>query len=444
MLQAGGGAAREAVAELGEAVTAGIRRASVLPTAVLLVAALFADRHLPASSAALPAAGHGGGKPANGAAYEVAASAAAAASPGRGSSGGAGHGGTPVPAALACMDWLAAELEQHGAAVVRLPQRPGSFASAASSGSSSAEEGERVRERLLLHAAGMLASCCSVSRSSGAGRQQVRLRLERGAQATLLQHSRLNQLLPWLAAEGLLVAALLGAQARQSGCAGGGLATAGGAAAGSVAVGEPEVLESAAWLRCMLAPEVDTGKGVQRGLVGRPRRAHVILKEDLSAEEYLFDMRSLGPLFLRFLPSAALGPGALRSLRDFEPALHRLLASGVLERPALGTLRLARGSSEGAAAHRTALLAAALLAPLLATYSEAARAMAAVLTAAGPSRAASRELCGAAQARLLDLAAANCGASSSAGGRAASLVVPSTALVQGALRSLAADRKSVV
>ncbi|KAL4437787.1 hypothetical protein ABPG77_005699 [Micractinium sp. CCAP 211/92] len=394
-LQAGGSTARAAVAELGEVVTAGIRRASVLPTSVLLVAVLFADRHLPGGSAALAPAEQAEGKLANGSVYEVAASSVASRT-GAGSITAASIGGESVAATLAGMDWLAAELEQRGAAVVRLPRCAGSGADDDSgAGDLQRRVGveERRRERLLLHTAGMLAGCCGISRGGGGGWQQARLRLDGGVQATLLQHSRLNQLLPWLATDGLLVAALLGAEARQASSAGvGSLAAAGGAA-----VSEAEVLDSAAWLRCMLAPEVDT----------------------------------------------ALGPSALRSPQDFEPALCRLLARGVLERPNPGSLRLASSSTESSA-QRTALLAAALLAPLLATYCEAARAMAAVLAAAGPGGAASRELCSAAQAHLLALAAAQCSNSSSnsslglASSRAGPLVVPSVALMQGVQRSLVA------
>lgn len=65
--------------------------------------------------------------------------------------------------------------------------------------------------------------------------------------------------------------------------------------------------------------------------------------------------------------------------------------------------------------------------------------MVVVLAAAGPGGAASKELCSAAQVHLLGLAAAKQADDSSRGSnRLARLVVPSTALVQGTLRSLAA------
>lgn len=264
-MQAGGSAARAAVADLGEAVAASIRRASVLPTAALLVGALFADCHLPASSIAPPTEERQAGSklavPCNGAAYEVAANSVASSSVGS-SVGGASSRGAAVPAVLAGLDWLAAELEERGAAVVRLPRHPASTASAG--GSCTQEAAEERCMALLLHTAGMLADCCSIHRGGNSGgRRHARLRLEQGVQATLLQHSRLNQLLPWLATEGLLVAALLGSGVG----AGGSLA-----AASTAAVSEREVLDSAAWLRCMLAQEVDTGE--RRRLVGHAMPAN--------------------------------------------------------------------------------------------------------------------------------------------------------------------------
>ncbi len=127
---------------------------------------------------------------------------------------------------------------------------------------------------------------------------------------------------------------------------------------------------------------------------------------------------------------AALRPAALTSLAEFEPALQRLLVSGALLDKG-GRLQLADGSSP---ARRAALLAAALLAPLLATYAEVLRSAQAALAAAGPRGCTHKALCSAAQQRLLALAGGD--GSEAAGGSA--LVVPSSALVQNALRSFAA------
>lgn len=195
-LAAGGAAERAAVAALGDAVTAGIRAASVLPSSALLLAALFAEQHL------------GGGKEEE-----------------QRQDGGS----ATVAAAAAGMEWLADKLQQRGAAVVRLPR--------------DAVGSPGRQQQLLLHLASMLPQCCAVAPAAVPGQQPV-LRLRRGVTATLLQHGRLNQLLPWLAPEGLLVAALLGGA---------------GTAGGQSGVPRAALLDGAAWLRCVLAPEVDTG-----------------------------------------------------------------------------------------------------------------------------------------------------------------------------------------
>lgn len=139
--------------------------------------------------------------------------------------------------------------------------------------------------------------------------------------------------------------------------------------------------------------------------------------------------------------SAALGPGVLASPADFEPALQGLLASDALQqhrqRPgkgAAGSGQLLQLSDHDSGARRAALLAAALLAPLLASYLEALRGMTAALAAAGSPGCTVKALCSAAQKRLLALTtAAEAGSSSSS-----SMVVPSVALVQNAARSFAA------
>jgi hypothetical protein len=206
-LDSGGAGQREAVAALGEQVAASLRTTSVLPTSALLLAVLFAAQH----RGGLITAAFGGKLPPNGLA--------------------SARGTTPALAA-AGMEWLADELEQRGAAVVRLPR-----------------DSEGQQQQLLLHLAGMLPRCCSTvagagNGSAGSGQQaEPLLQLEGGVEAVLLQHSRLNQLLPWFAAEGLVMAALMAATGRQG--------------QGGVVV--VEVLESAAWLRRLLAPEIDTG-----------------------------------------------------------------------------------------------------------------------------------------------------------------------------------------
>ena len=220
---------------LGEAVTAGIRGANVLPTAALLVGALC-ERQWRSSSSSSSSAG------------KAAALAGSCDSADRVVSS-CRPAGAPAPAAdvLAGMEWLAGQLEQRGAAVVRLPHAtPAAAGPSSSSGGSGAgkpeqEASQRGHERqqaLLLHLAGMLPQCCEASQTTGGAAAALALR--RGVEAALLQHSRLNQLLPALAAEGLVAAALLG-------CGDG------------AAVGRAELLDAAAWLRCVLAPEIDTG-----------------------------------------------------------------------------------------------------------------------------------------------------------------------------------------
>ena len=187
------------MAALGDAVTAGIRTASVLPSSALLLGALFAEQHVPR-----------GGQ---------------AEQLGERTSGSS----TSVAAAAASMEWLADELQQRGAPVVRLPR--------------DAVDSPARQELLLLHLASMLPQCCEVVPAQPPA-QQAALGLRRGVIATLIAHSRLNQLLPWLAPEGLLVAALLGA---------------GGAVGKQPGLDRAALLDGAAWLRCVLAPEIDTG-----------------------------------------------------------------------------------------------------------------------------------------------------------------------------------------
>lgn len=187
------------MAALGDAVTAGIRTASVLSSSALLLGALFAEQHVPRGEQA-----------------EQLGERTSASS-------------TTVAAAAAGMEWLADELQQRGAPVVRLPR--------------DAVDSPARQQLLLLHLASMLPQCCEVVPAHPPA-QQAALSLRRGVIATLIAHSRLNQLLPWLAPEGLLVAALLGA---------------GGAAGKQQGLDRAALLDGAAWLRCVLAPEIDTG-----------------------------------------------------------------------------------------------------------------------------------------------------------------------------------------
>lgn len=209
-LEAGGAAERAAVAALGDEVTAGIRTASVLSCSALLLGALFAEQHVPSGKQAEQQA--------------VGASTSSSSS-----------GSTSVAAAAASMEWLADELQQRGAPVVRLPR--------------DAVASPARQQLLLLHLASMLPQCCDVVPALPPT-QQAALGLQRGVVATLLAHSRLNQLLPWLAPEGLLVAALLGA---------------GGTAGQQQGLERAALLDGAAWLRCVLAPEIDTGGWPQTG-----------------------------------------------------------------------------------------------------------------------------------------------------------------------------------
>ena len=140
--------------------------------------------------------------------------------------------------------------------------------------------------------------------------------------------------------------------------------------------------------------------------------------------------------------SAALGASALRGAAEFEAPLQRLLASGALQKTAGGMLQLADEGPSSSSARRAAVLAAALLAPLLATYLEALHAVQEALASAGQgngssSSSNSKGLCLAAHRRLLSLAAV-CDAGSSGSGSAGRLVVPSVALAQGAVKSFTA------
>lgn len=99
---------RLAVGALGEAIAAQLRLRNVLPTTVLIAAAVEA------AAAGLPAAGaaqrlSNGHSTASGAGVEAAAS----------SSKGAAVGGVRLEAVQAAADWLAGELELRGAAVMR-------------------------------------------------------------------------------------------------------------------------------------------------------------------------------------------------------------------------------------------------------------------------------------------------------------------------------------
>lgn len=124
--------------------------------------------------------------------------------------------------------------------------------------------------------------------------------------------------------------------------------------------------------------------------------------------------------------------------------LQRLLDSGALvQQPAPSRCVRLVGEGEGQDDwRRAALFAAALLAPLLASYVEALRAMQAALASSGPGGSSSKALCSAAQTKLLALATTTettgGGSSTNSSSRTARLVVPSVALVQGALRSFAA------
>ncbi|KAL4853904.1 Glycerol-3-phosphate acyltransferase [Chlorella vulgaris] len=349
-IDAGGAEQRQAVAALGELVTASIRSSSALPTSALLLGSLFAEQHGVLTGTPGGSSQHGNGL--------------------------VSSSGASAQAVATGMTWLADQLRQRGAAVVQLPQNTGS--------------GEQ--QQLLLHLAGMLPRCCSVSghgqASGSSARHEPVLRLQGGVEAALLQHSRINQLMPWFAAEALVMAPLLAASHGQQ------------------SVSAAELFESAAFLRCVLAPEIDT----------------------------------------------ALGPDELQSSSAFEPVLQRLLASGALvqDRPG-GRISLApknggAGAASSSDSRRAALFAAALLAPLLATYLETLRAMQRALAVSGPSGSSAKALCSAAQKHLLALTAGSAAAGSTSDSTSDSatgcqfgrLVVPSVALVQGALKSLAA------
>ena len=311
----------------------------MLPTAVLLVGALFAEQHVAA----------------------------------------AGIATAQLPTSTGChdglaakMDWLAGQLEQRGAAVMRLPLET---------------DGMPRREQLLVHLAGTLSRCCVLGapQNGCSDDAHATLRLGTGAEARLLQHMRLNQLLPWFAAEGLVVASLLAATCEH----------------GQRGVPTAALLEAAAWLRHVLAPEIDT----------------------------------------------AVGPDALGSADDFKPALQRLLDTNALhQQPAPSRcVRLAVAGEADDGCRQGALFAACVLAPLVATYVEVLRATQAAL--AGGGSVTSKAVCTTAQQHLLALANEPRGSSNSGddlgnGGRggssrAAQIVIPSAALVQGALKSLA-------
>ncbi|EFN54663.1 hypothetical protein CHLNCDRAFT_135255 [Chlorella variabilis] len=170
------------------------------------------------------------------------------------------------------------------------------------------------------------------------------------------------------------------------------------------------------------------------------RQQQPVLRLEHGVEAVLLQHNRLNQL----LPWMALGPTALGSVREFQPVLQRLLDSGALvQQPAPSRCVRLVGEGEGQDDwRRAALFAAALLAPLLASYVEALRAMQAALASSGPGGSSSKALCSAAQTKLLALATTTettgGGSSTNSSSRTARLVVPSVALVQGALRSFAA------
>eukprot|EP00887_Chlorella_sp_A99_P000016 scaffold16.g16.t1 len=313
---------KAAVAELGEALTAALRRSSALPTSALLVGALFMRAALAGSGLA------------------------------------AAEGTTA--GVCAALEWLAGELRERGAACVSLP---------------AAHAGPHLR-RL----GGLLGGCVGSLPAEDGG--QV-LALARGWEARLRQHMRLNQLLPWLAPEGLVAAALLAC-----------------AAAGQRA-GVDEVLEGAAWLRRFLVQEMD----------------------------------------------AAVGPGALQTAADFEPVVAAMERRGQVValvtpspaaagggggkgRPPAAVPAVELRIAAGGAPRQAALLAALLLCPLVVTYAAVLQAVVLELTDAGGGTggggASSKALQAAARAALL----------AAADEERHPFVVPSGALVQGALATL--------
>eukprot|EP00873_Tetraselmis_striata_P000170 jgi/Tetstr1/420434/TSEL_011548.t1 len=264
----GGEARRAATAALGADVVAALRGANVVPQAALLLAAVGAPMAVPQGAT----------------------------------------GGRLTPRrVLRGAAWLARELRSRGHRSVGL----------APPGQSESESLQAV-----LRCAGLVPECVEVrwpAGSDAAPAAQPKLSLRPELRARCMVQSRLNYLLPAFAAEGLLVAALH-AEARRAASRRG---DAGHWAreAPEAAVPAERVAASAAWLRLLLAEEVD---------------CHV-------------------------------GQGALCAPADFAPAAARLLeGGGLLEVPLAGGGKgLALAPSHDA--KRAALLAGWLLRPLCAT-----------------------------------------------------------------------------
>ena len=244
---------------------------------------------------------------------------------------------TPLAADV---EWLASELRVRGATVMALPVQH--------------------RDAHVRRLGTLLEGCVTAAPAEGG---QV-LILATGAQARLRQHMRLNQLLPWLAAEGLVTAAMLACSGPNRGPA-----------------AMEDVVQSALWLRYFLGPEIDS----------------------------------------------ALGPAAFQTAGDFSLLVVGLQARGqVVVMPAAGN----NGSSlmqlpPGSATNRLMFFASLLLSPLLVTYAAVVQ-VALALATANSSGVSSKALAAAAQAALME----------EANGAGHPFIVPSTALVQGALRTL--------
>ncbi|GAB4821238.1 hypothetical protein N2152v2_008284 [Parachlorella kessleri] len=437
----GSEARRLAVAALGEEIAAQLRARSILPTSVLIAAAVEAVQSGllcghgttaeaasatlagPAQHAATAAATLG---PCNGFAHSMATAEAAGqpllpakcsssssccnglqAAPctasctmPAGTNAASEHGvrGRAAGAGMAlgdveqAVEWVAGELQLRGAAVMR----PGSA------------QGTGVHD-MLVRAVGLLKGCLTLTRlpaqpstaGTHAGSSTARsdagswvVQQQGGVEATLRWHMRLNQLLPWLAPEGLVTAGLLAEACQHTGEGDRSRAgrSSGWSDCGGAFVPVEAVLRRTQWLRQLLGPEIDTALSPES------------LRSEQSLRAVLLRLERWGAV-------AVVGPSSCEE----EGALVKLASSG---------------SSRAAA-----LFAARLLAPHLATYAAAARAVHAQLSAkagtAGPGLS-NKALLQAVQAELLAEAA-----TASKGGCGAA-VVPSLLLAQGAITSLTA------
>lgn len=155
------------------------------------------------------------------------------------------------------MEWLASQVALRGGEVfrhLRVSQSAMQLSCQLAAGlwPLTAPSRLSLRRAQLLHLVNLLPEWLAVDVASRSDTDHATVRALPGWEAALCFHWRLNQLLPWFAAEALVACAAEAAAA----------AAEESVAANGKRIGpscREAVLESAAWLRRLLAPEIDTG-----------------------------------------------------------------------------------------------------------------------------------------------------------------------------------------